>query len=527
MLIGLERRFIFVSNLKTASTAIEAALRPVSQIAIIEPGNMKHLPLQLLLMRFKWLLDHFDLKQFLIFGVIRDPVDFLISLYNSHREDKFRSNKAIYTASSSFEEFLENWTKRQDWQTAEQHKRFLDDEGNIGANCIISYHNLAEGLQYVGMRLKAPKLMNMRRHNESPKYLSRDALTKAQIEQIKERFAADYRFMAQYCDRLLSPEDQRSWAFCGQTSGAKASSSPRGNLSALPHAVNVDASAETTGERGFGGKRNAPLTMTRDEVEQFVASHLWIHAIDLGDGIVTPGGKTRNILEPESAAIFAHLDLRGRSVMDVGAWNGYYTVESKRRGASKVLAVDSNLRGKETFDFVMKRLGLSVEALILDVQCIDEAQVGHWDVVLFLGVFYHLIDPIAAVMRLAAIANEVLVVETHLDAPIHDRPAMVFYPGRECANDPSVWWGPNRAAVDALLRFAGFKHVEFTAHPVHGPRGIFHAYKSDEAFQRHFIAGSAELKTRRPTRPSEALGDGEGERSRVNDNEMVDNETDR
>jgi len=268
-------------------------------------------------------------------------------------------------------------------------------------------------------------------------------------------------------------------------------------LSALPHAVSVDASAETAKASSVGEKRIEQRAMTREEAEKFVAAHRWFHTIDLGDGIVTPGGKTRNILEPESAAVFAHLNLRGCSVMDVGAWNGYYTVESKRRGASKVLAVDSptwlrpDLRGKETFDFVMKRLGLSVESLVKDVQCIDEDDVGHWDIVLFLGVFYHLVDPITAVMRLAAITNEVLVVETHLDARYFGRPAMVFYPGRELSNDPTNWWGPNRAAVEALLTLAGFRHIEFTAHPAHQVRGIFHAYKSNEAFQKHFVAGKS------------------------------------
>lgn len=494
MLIGLKRRFIFVANLKTASTAIEAALGPVSEININAPGVVKHMPLQVLLMRFKWFLNYFELDKFLIFGVIRDPVDFLISLYNSHREDKFKANRAIYTADSSFQEFLEKWTRRQDWQIAEQYKLFLNADGSIGANYIVSYDNFVESIQYIGQRINAPKLMSLERHNESTKYLSRDALTGAEIERIKEQFAADYRFIAQYCNRLLSPEDQRSWALGRQLSGVGTGSSPCGNSPALPRAVSADVSAESMGARRVGVEEKTHPAMNRDEVEKFVASRPWFHTIDLGDGIVTPGGKARKILEAESAAIFAHVDVRGCSIMDAGALNGYYTVEATRRGATKILAVDSlnwlrpELRGKETFDFVMDRLGLNVESRIADVQSIDEDDVGHWDVVLFLGVFYHLINPIAAVLRLAAIANDVLVVETHLDARNYDRPAMVFYPGKECSNDPTVWWGPNRAAVEALLRFAGFKHVEFRAHPIHVVRGIFHAYKSDDAFQKHFVA---------------------------------------
>jgi len=56
--------------------------------------------------------------------------------------------------------------------------------------------------------------------------------------------------------------------------------------------------------------------------------------------------------------------------------------------------------------------------------------IGRWDIVLFLGVFYHLLDPIDALRRLAEVTNEVLVLETHLDLQDVNRPAMVFYPAR-------------------------------------------------------------------------------------------------
>ena len=233
MLIGLERRFIFVANLKSASTAIEAALRPVSQVAIVEPGDVKHMPLSLLLLRFKWLLDLFDLDNFLIFGVMRDPVDYVISLYNSHKDDKFRGNRDIYTKDIGFMGFFETWTRRKDWQVQEQHKRFLSNDGSIGANYIISYQNIVHGMQYVGLRLNTENLANLRRDNESQIYLTRDDLTEAQIKQIQGQFPGDYRFMAKYCDRLLSPEDRRAWACSARDEGSPL---PRKRLPVSLHA---------------------------------------------------------------------------------------------------------------------------------------------------------------------------------------------------------------------------------------------------------------------------------------------------
>jgi tRNA (mo5U34)-methyltransferase len=221
-----------------------------------------------------------------------------------------------------------------------------------------------------------------------------------------------------------------------------------------------------------------------DDIRERVKSYYWHHSINLG-GIVTPGLKSRYLLSREADVVFSPLDLRDRSVMDVGAWNGYFTVEARRRGAARLLALDhftwthSGLRGKETFDLVMSRLGIDAESLVIDVQEITVEAVGRWDVVLFLGVFYHLLDPIEALRRLAEITNEVLVLETHLDLQDLGRPAMVFYPGRELGGDETNWWGPNRACVEGLLKAVGFSKICFTQHPSSGPsRGFFHAFKS-------------------------------------------------
>jgi tRNA (mo5U34)-methyltransferase len=97
---------------------------------------------------------------------------------------------------------------------------------------------------------------------------------------------------------------------------------------------------------------------------------------------------------------------------------------------------------------------------------------------LFLGVFYHLFDPIDALRRLAQITSEVLVLETHLDLQDLGRPAMAFYSGRKPGGDETNWWGPNRTCVEGLLKAAGFPKVRFTEHPSAGQsRGFFHAFK--------------------------------------------------
>lgn len=88
----------------------------------------------------------------------------------------------------------------------------------------------------------------------------------------------------------------------------------------------------------------------------------------------------------------------------------------------------------------------------MSVEC-----VGQFDIVLFLGVFYHLKNPFADLQRVSKIAKEMIIVETHMDALDYPRPAMVFYPTAELADDPTNWWGPNEACVKAMLKDSGFQ----------------------------------------------------------------------
>jgi tRNA (mo5U34)-methyltransferase len=210
----------------------------------------------------------------------------------------------------------------------------------------------------------------------------------------------------------------------------------------------------------------------------------WFHSIDLGSGIVTPGAKSPEIHAHEAAAFFDPIRMEGTSVVDIGAWNGFYSFEAKRRGAKRVLATDSycwkhdQFHGRETFDLALSALGLDIEAMMVDVPELSPERVGTFDVVLFLGVFYHLFDPIDGLRRAAALAQEVLVVETHTDLCELDRPAMVMYPGAELAGDPTNWWGPNPACMLALLRQFGFEKVD-AAWTFVGQRAVYHAWRSD------------------------------------------------
>lgn len=128
-----------------------------------------------------------------------------------------------------------------------------------------------------------------------------------------------------------------------------------------------------------------------------VRSIPWYHSIRLGP-VVTPGFCPPSVERWTAAALPE--DLRGKAVLDIGAWDGYFSFEAERRGAGRVLAIDSlqdrdSERGTAGFQYARKALASNVEFRVMDMMDLGRLD-ETFDVVLFLGVYYHLADPIHA-----------------------------------------------------------------------------------------------------------------------------------
>jgi tRNA (mo5U34)-methyltransferase len=203
--------------------------------------------------------------------------------------------------------------------------------------------------------------------------------------------------------------------------------------------------------------------METDELRAAVARQGWFHTIDLGHGIVTPG---RDESPRKLGWIGLPEDLRGRTVLDVGAWDGFFSFEAERRGASRVVAADSfawdgsNWSTKESFELARASLGSRVEDVDVDVLDLDPSDLGRFDLVLFLGVLYHMRHPLLALEKVASVTGGQLIVETAVDCTWTRRPAAAFYPHHGLTTDPTNWWGPNPEAVVGMLRAVGFERVE-------------------------------------------------------------------
>lgn len=204
------------------------------------------------------------------------------------------------------------------------------------------------------------------------------------------------------------------------------------------------------------------------EIRRRASEIAWWHTMDIGHGIVTPGRD-----QTQEKLRWLHLPdrLDGLSVLDVGASDGAFSFEAERRGAARVLAVDplwnhpSTPDSKRGFELARESLGSSVESATINIHELDPSRVGEFDLVLCLGVLYHLRNPFGGLQRLASVTGDRLILETEGDLLDIRRPAAAFYPGDELNADPSNWWGVNRAGLIAMMKAVDFREVEIVFCP--------------------------------------------------------------
>jgi tRNA (mo5U34)-methyltransferase len=242
------------------------------------------------------------------------------------------------------------------------------------------------------------------------------------------------------------------------------------------------------------------------ELAETVKKEIWFHSIDLGDGIVTKGQKTQKALAKELSALRLP-DVRGKEVLDIGALDGFYSFEAEQRGARRVVALDlqawevetnfseeyrrhcltsgcdpdppyktewlqwsrrpAELPGKRRFDIAHRVLGSRVEAVVRDFMRTGPEDIGTFDVVLFLGVLYHMQDPLGAMKRVASLTRQVAVIETEamFTPALEQRALCEFFPSNELNGDYTNWWAPNGRALTGLCRAAGFNRVDIVQGP--------------------------------------------------------------
>jgi tRNA (mo5U34)-methyltransferase len=171
-------------------------------------------------------------------------------------------------------------------------------------------------------------------------------------------------------------------------------------------------------------------------------------------------------------------DLRGRSVLDIGCNGGFYALEMKRRGADRVVGIDHDP------DYLAQaRFAAEVCAVEIDLRELSVYDVGAlgetFDIVLFLGVLYHLRHPLLALDLIHEhVARDLLVVQSMqrgsaavepiaadygiTEVEVFERPGFprLHFVEQRYSGDPTNWWLPNRACTEAMLRSAGFEILD-------------------------------------------------------------------
>ena len=182
----------------------------------------------------------------------------------------------------------------------------------------------------------------------------------------------------------------------------------------------------------------------------------WYHSIALPDGRIIEGLLSLETLKARLAKMPIPADLRGKRVLDIGAWDGWFSFEMEKRGA-EVVAVDCV--ELDTFREAHRLLNSKVQYLEMDVLELTPATVGRFDIVLFLGVLYHLKHPMLALERVCALATDLTIVESFA-ADVGEYPLLEFYETDELRSQLDNWFGPNLDALAAMCRSVGFARVE-------------------------------------------------------------------
>lgn len=208
----------------------------------------------------------------------------------------------------------------------------------------------------------------------------------------------------------------------------------------------------------------------------------WFHNLDL-NGVPTAPGHFLGDYPAVKWRRFADAvprDLTGKTVLDIGCNAGFYSMEMKRRGAARVVGIDSDDEYLDQARFAAQVKGLQIEFRRLSVYDVGALR-EKFDVVLFLGVLYHLRHPLLALdlihehaardlllfQSMQRGSSEVAALEKDHDfwtVDIFDDPGYpkLHFVEHKYAQDWTNWWVPNRACAEAMLRSAGF---EIVGHP--------------------------------------------------------------
>jgi tRNA (mo5U34)-methyltransferase len=224
----------------------------------------------------------------------------------------------------------------------------------------------------------------------------------------------------------------------------------------------------------------------------------WYHRIEVRPGLVTPGiNDSQNTLK----LLNIPTNCSGLKVLDIGTRDGFFAFEFEKRGA-KVVAIDYYASEETGFETASELLNSKVEYFQDNIYNLNAVNYGTFDVVLLLGLIYHLPDPIRALNIARSLCDGDLYLETQvidnallmpdgkfsplnsISKKLDQLAIMQFYQGNSLNNDFSNYWAPNMKCMESMLTEADFKVVE---KKLHGQRGIFKCRSAKNEDRKYYM----------------------------------------
>lgn len=232
----------------------------------------------------------------------------------------------------------------------------------------------------------------------------------------------------------------------------------------------------------------APATFSPEEISE-MNSYEWWHSIPFSREV-----RPKGYCQPTdfiSRYMLDSIDFRGKSVLDIGCWDGFQLFYAEARGASRVVGVDKldqRHMGAGARSFAKRKLRSSAEFIDMNVYELSPEKIGTFDIVMMFGVLYHLVHPMLGIERACSVCKNEFLLATHFLPSTDPMPWCVLYAGAELDHDASNWSGPNRIWILKALEMQGFgSRRENIYHP---DRIAVYGVREGNAFTRDPILNS-------------------------------------
>lgn len=216
-----------------------------------------------------------------------------------------------------------------------------------------------------------------------------------------------------------------------------------------------------------------------EDWHQRLSKQGWWHSFELPDGTLVEGVNSLDAQKARIAQFPIPVDLTGKRALDIGAWDGWFTFELERRGAH-VVAIDrwDNPRFRE----MHAALGSRAEYRQMNVYDLDPAKLGRFDVVLFLGVLYHLKHPLLALERVCSVTDDLAAVESFAltdrflpGMQVEEHSLLRYFERDEFGGQFDNWFAPTPRCLVEMCRTAGFARAELAS--VHDYGAVVACYR--------------------------------------------------